>query len=212
MNNKEESLYHMHLQVKKHLDLSTEKWSAIPALVRYKNALDETLLAVREKTRDLVQGSEVHTASKNDMKYMASVKAGILAGAMAAFAEENNDPVMADLAKSQSAFNRQSDVTFANPILAMVASARTNLEALADQGVTEDQLLELETAVDDFEDMIGNPRHIRISSALIRKEVGELITENQSLLTSRLDKSMRRFKLTDPLFYEGYERARVVIG
>lgn len=213
MTSREEAQFKTATQVKKYLDDSTDKWNTVPALLRYKNTLDESLQAIHEKSKEVPQNSKPVTQQKNEVKAVAALKAAILAGAVSAYAAEHGNLQLqqaADLTKS--ALEKMSDRSFRAPIDHLIAAARAELEALADQGVTDEQLTELETTLDDFSELIGDPRRIQISAALKSRAVSDLINEIVSLLNDQLDKSMLRYKLIDPSFYEGYERARVIVG
>jgi hypothetical protein len=203
----------MQAQVKKYLDGHTEKWNNIPAIVRYKNTLDANLQAIKEKEAEAGQSTRPITESKNDLKQTAALKAAILAGALAAYAAEQDDKVLADTANvTVSGLFKLADRTFAAPIEQLIAKAIGLLTELADQGVTEDQLTELTTALDDFNELVGNPRTSRINTALANRQVSELVSDNQTLLNDKVDKTMLRYRLIDPVFYEGYERSRVMVG
>ena len=213
MKKREEDQYNMQQQVKKYLDSHSDKWSMIPAILRYKNELDENLQAIREKEAGNSESSQPITASKNELKETVALKTAVLAGAIAAYAAEKEDKALARVAEvSNSSLYKLSEAAFSAPVKAIIDAAKEHLKALADQGVSREQVKELETALDDFDELSGKPRSIQISSALAAKEVSELVVANQNLLSGKLDKTMLRFRLTDPLFFEGYERSRVIVG
>ena len=200
-------------QVKKYLDDHTEKWNTIPAIVRMKNELDENLQAIKEKLKLTGEKTQPTTETKKSLKETVSLKAAILAGSVAAYAAEAGNNTLASIADwSENGLFKLGDQEFSTPVDTLIASATASLEALADQGVTEAQLTELQTSLDDFNELVGNPRKIQIREALRKKEISELIKSNMDLLNDRMDKSMLRYKLIDPIFYEGYERSRVIVG
>ena len=202
----------MQIQVKKYLDGQVNKWNSIPAINRYKNSLDENLEAIKQKQGKGKDSVSV-TQTKNELKELASFKAAILAGGVAAYAADQEDNELASVADlTVSGLNKLPEPDFRAPIDALVSAAETHLKDLADQGISKEQLTELQTTLDDFDELIGNPRQIQISSALISREISELIKASMDLLNDQLDKSMLRYKLTDPTFYEGYERSRVIVG
>ena len=130
----------MQIQVKKYLDGQVSKWNSIPAINRYKNSLDENLEAVRQKQgRD--RDSVSVTQTKNELKELASFKAAILAGGVAAYAVEQEDNELASVADlTFSGLNKLPEPDFRAPIDALVSAAKTHLKDLADQGISKEQL------------------------------------------------------------------------
>lgn len=213
MNSSDEIRYNMQHQVKKYLDNHSEKWSAIPAIVRQKNELDENLQAIKEKLGEGDESTKPITGTKNELKEIAALKAAILAGGVAAFAAETNDPKLGEAASlSKNTLYRLSDSSFRTPIDGLIALAKEKLTELSDQGITKAQIKELETTLDDFSELVGDPRRVQIQESLRKQELSELVKSGMTLLNDRMDKSMLRYKLIDPIFYEGYERSRVIVG
>ncbi len=224
MTSREETQINTMKVTKKFLDDHSEKWSSIKAIVRYKNELDENLQAIAEKQKETVPSSKPITALKNETKEVAALKAAILAGAMAAYAAEMEDKVLEEVAGfTRASVFRLPDAEFRQPVDQLINTAREELRKekvegfdqefrLSDQGVTDEQITELETTLDDYSELLGDPRRLQINIALRNKSISELVSGTYEMIQTKLDKSMLRFKLTDPTFYEGYERARVIVG
>lgn len=211
----------MCIVVKKYMDDHTGIWNNIPAIGRYKNELDANLLAVSEKLKVTVESSKPVTQQKGELKETAVKKAIILIGGLAAHAVETGDLRLAELSDfSKTDLQRASDNLFRVPIDKMIAAARELLQVesaegvppLSDQGITAEQLTDLESTLDDFSELIGDSRKLQIDSALHNKAVAELIADTYKLVQEKLDKSMKRFEASHPDFYEGYQRARVLVG
>lgn len=211
--NKNERMYtDMFVQSQRYLDTYPDQWSGIPAVVRYKNTLDENIQAILEK--DLAASGQTRgvTVSKGDLKNLLALKAAILCGALYAYANEmKNQQLISQSGHSPNALFKLADREFAQQIKAIVNLANEHLEALADQAVTEGQVTEVSTSLDDFHEMIGMPRSIIVQASTASKEVEQLIRETTHMLNDQMDPVMLRFKLTDPGFHEGYERARTLI-
>lgn len=211
--NKNERMYtDMFVQSKRYMDTYPDKWSGIPAIVRYKNTLDENIQAIIEK--DLAAGGQTRgvTLSKGDLKNLLALKAGILCGAMFAYANETKNQELTSLSgHSPTALYKLPDREFAQQLKAIVNLATEHLDALADQAVTQDQITEVSTSLDDFHEMIGMPRSIILQVSTASKAVEQLVRETADMLNEQMDPMMLRFRLTDPGFYEGYQRARTLI-
>lgn len=211
----------MCIVVKKYLDEHTAIWNSIPAIGRYKNELDANLLAIADKLKTTVESSKPVTQQKGEVKETAVQKAVILAGGLSAHASETGDLRLAELSDfSKSSLQKMIDNQFRVPIDKMITAARELLQVepaegmppLADQGITAEQLTDLENTLDDFSELIGDSRKLQIDSVMHKKAVSELIADMYALLQDKLDKSMKRFETSHPDFYEGYQRARVLVG
>ena len=83
--------------------------------------------------------------------------------------------------------------------------------ALAKYGVTKAQVTDLETSVDDFRELVGHPRLKRTQANLAKKAVEELVESAVEVLNEKMDKVMLQFQFSNPSFYEGYKKARVIV-
>jgi len=185
----------------------------IPIVVTVKNQFDELLQridAVNERATNA--DSKGVTARKEKIQQSLAAKAMVLAGSMQAFAAFNNDTVLAGrvkLTRSDILQGRETDMeTLVN---LAVKAARENLSNLADFMVTEAMITEVETSLDDFKAMIGQPRTIRNQAFAAMTALEELFDTANDLLKNKSDKLMIRFKFTNPEFYDEYQRARTII-
>lgn len=212
MNQIEKKYNDMFVQTQRHLDTHPDKWTGVPAIVRYKNTLDENITLIRTKDLEAGGATKGVTITKQDLKNQLSLKAAILCGAAYAYASEANDQqLMEQTGYSPSALYKLSDTEFAQTVKALTNLITSRLADLADQGVTETQVTEVATSLDDFYEMIGMPRSVAIQSAMAGAELAQVIKATNDLLNNQLDKAMLRYRLTDPSFYEGYTRARTQV-
>lgn len=80
MNKSDRKYNDMFVQTKRHLDTNPEKWNGIPAIVRYKNTLDENIQAIEEKDLQANGKTQGVTITKNDQKNQLALKTAILCG------------------------------------------------------------------------------------------------------------------------------------
>ena len=78
-------------------------------------------------------------------------------------------------------------------------------------GVTKAQVTDLLTSIDDFRELVGQPRLIQSQANVAKKAVEELVENAVDILNKKMDKVMLQFKYSNPSFYEGYNRARVIV-
>ena len=113
------------------------------------------------------------------------------------------------LNKSDIERARETDVEAL--ITPVIDEARNELTNLADYALTEDTIVDLETSLDDFKALIGQPRTIRNQAFAAMTLMDELFDATNDILKNKLDKLMIRFKLTNTEFYSEYERARTIV-
>lgn len=212
MNQNESKYYNMFIQVQRHLDTHTDKWTGIPAIVRHKNSLDTNIRQIYEK--DLLQSSDTKgiTVSKGELKNLVALKAAIISGGIYAYASEIGNRDMEQQSNfSPNKLYKLPDAGFVQQVALLIELATTHMTDLADQGITPDQVTEVTTSLDDFRERIGQARTLSIQTGTASSEVEGLVAETADLLRHQVDRLMLRYKLTDPSFYEGYERARVIV-
>jgi hypothetical protein len=82
---------------------------------------------------------------------------------------------------------------------------------IAEYGLTEEQIIDLQSDCDRLADLNGKSREYQIKSGMATKNLETTFSETSSLLDDKLDKLMKLFKTSDPNFYQGYLKARMVI-
>lgn len=96
-------------------------------------------------------------------------------------------------------------------IAPIIKAARNRLAELADFGITEEMIVELETTLDDFKVLIGQPRTVRNQAYAAMTLMDELFDAANDVVKNKLDKLMIRFKFTNTEFYSEYERASTIV-
>lgn len=213
MNQNESEYFAMYVQTQRYLDASPQKWSGVQALVRQKNILDANIQLIKDKDLDQSGTTKGMTISKNELKEQLALKLAIICGAVFAYASEAGDAELEQQSDfSLSGLVRMPDREFAQKVQVLLTLATTHLTDLADQGITEEQITEASTSADDFNELIGQPRTMVIKRSTVSGEVSDLISETTSMLSDRLDRLMLRFRVSDLPFYEGYTKARLLVG
>ncbi len=202
----------MFINTQEALDENTNLWSGIPIVVNVKNNLDELIQRIEEQNEKTNPGSQAITTNKNKTLQNLIEKVMALAGTMQAFAAFNDDTILAGkvkLTKSAIIQARETDVeAMLKPI---ITAARENLSGLADFMVTEEMVTEVETSLDNFKTLIGQPRNIRNQAFAAMSLLDELFETTNNLIKNKLDKLMFRFEFTNTEFYSAYKRARVIV-
>lgn len=203
----------MYEAVHTYLDANTAIWSGVPILVTFKNELDTTLVAIKSQQKDQEAARIYVGGNKTTQKRFVSEKADILNDALEAFASINeNAELEQKAAKSFSDLYNTRNQDFITVISETITLLEQHLQELADYGVTVDQITDLKNSMDQFLALNGQPRQYRIAEKQATQQLAELFDQATALLTSKMDKIMKRFKNANPGFYNGYRAARAIVG
>lgn len=204
--------YQMVLSAQNYLDSNNATWSAIPIMNTFKAKLDDFILGIKEEMKASGESSKGITISKNDVKEQISIKTAVLSGALSAYASvsENHD-LLNNGYFSKSDIMSTRDAELPERVTNLSDLLSLHLSALADYGVTEAQVADLTSSIDDFRELIGQPRLKRSQANLAKKAVEELLESAMEVLNKQMDKVMLQFQFANTYFYEGYKKARVIV-
>jgi hypothetical protein len=195
------------------LDENSTIWSTIPVINEQKNHFDELIQRIEVVYDNNPDNSKAITREKQSIKEAIYIKASIMAATLYAFAEINdNEALKLYKGMSKSAYERLRETELVTNTQNLVNDVRINLEPLAPFGISESQVTELETSLDDFKGLIGEARNVRNSVFANIKEADQLFDEANDLLRNRLDKLMKIFEVTHPKTFDLYTRARVIVN
>ncbi|NJM15175.1 MAG: hypothetical protein HC896_07195 [Bacteroidales bacterium] len=212
MNNEQSKHYKMFLSVQMHLDANTPVWSRVNRLVACKNDLDELIGRMEEKDEETLKGLSL-SKNKQSLKKSIALKTSILSGQLQAYAEEQNlTDLLAKAKMSRTQLEATKDADLSPTVKSVANLATRYLNELADYGTSEGLITETLTSLEDFKALIGQPRNIINNKYVSINALAGLIDECTNVLTKRMDKMMLQFVETDPEFYQGYERSRVIVG
>lgn len=212
MNIQQTKHQRMLLNTQSALDNNTTRWSSIPVMVSMKNNLDEVIQRIEVQNEKVNPSSQQITTSKQDVRKGLAEKAVSFSGILQAYAAINSLPEMAalvKLSKTNILECRETDVeALVKPV---INTARAELAQLVDFSVTEEMIVELETSLDNFKVLIGQPRTIRNQAFAAMDKMDELFDKALELVKEKIDKLMIRFEYSDTEFFQEYKRARTIV-
>lgn len=211
MNKEQGNYFRMFLNTQNFLDDKTPVWSAIPKITSYKNDLDEIISRILEKSEE-TKLSIGTGERKKQLKSSIGMKISSLSGVLQAYAYDIEDIDLANKVKiSKSEAEKIRDQDLEATVKMLANTALQNMTELADFGLTNDVLAGILTSQEEFNGMIGKPRNILNSKFVTLDSIDRLFDECNNLLKNKLDKVMLMFRENNPGFYDGYERARVIV-
>ena len=195
-----------------YLDDHTPTWSRVGVIARYKNEMDEFLLGIKDKEPDLAYDGQGNTASKNQLREQIGLKGAIVAGILYSFAADTGDKQLeAKVQLNKTDFAQQRDQDLPAFAQRLVTTAGKYVEAAAEYGLSEAMVTELSTTIDDYRPLVGLARLRQSAGHVANAEVSQLLDSVLELLNTKMDRVMLQFQATDPAFYDGYQRARVIV-
>lgn len=212
MNKTKTNQYRMFLSTQETLDSNSLLWNTIPVFVSTKNNVDELIQRIAVVNEKTLSNSKAVTADKAIALSNLTEKAVTISGILQAYAAVTENTRLAGkvaLTKSDITKIRETEVEAI--VAPVIDEARKELANLTDYGLTEDMIVELETSLDDFKVLIGQPRTVRNQAFAAITLMDELFDAANEVIKNKLDKLMIRFKFTNTEFYSEYERARTIV-
>ncbi len=211
MNKIQSNQFRMFLTTQSYLDNNASVWGTIPRVVNYKNMLDEIISRIHSKTESSVLDVGV-SQKKDQLKDVIANKVSMLSGILQIIAAEQNDMDLVKAIKvNKSDITRLKESDVDAIVKNVTTKAAGKVELLADFGVTQDVITELNTSVDDFNVLIGKPRTILSQKFAALSNIEELFEEGNHILKLKMDHTVAIFKELQSEFYVGYQSARTII-
>ncbi|WP_109831082.1 hypothetical protein [Reichenbachiella versicolor] len=194
-----------------YLDHNAAIWNAIPILTKYKTALNQVIEGIKQNALDQDSAQITIGGSIRELKQVIADKMDILDDSLEAYADDMNDSeLLAQASNSKSDYFRLSHEEFETKTKNVIGLLEKNVDAMADYGMTVEQIEDVKTNFNSFQEKRGMPRAYQIASRIATQSLEELFEEGNKALT-RLDKVMSRFRRSNVTFYIGYEAARHIV-
>jgi hypothetical protein len=212
MNKTQINHFNMFLNTQGFMDDNTTKWNSIARLTEIKNDFDEIITRISAKSQDAVTMMGV-TGKKEALRSQIGLKISAVSGVLQAFAYDKGDTDLAGKVKAtKSDIERMREQDINGFVRAIISIAQENIQELAGFGINESNLTETLTSLEEFNALIGKPRSILNKKYATLDTIEKLFDEGNALLNNKLDNIMLIFRESDPEFYNGYERARVIVN
>ncbi|MCV9385524.1 hypothetical protein [Reichenbachiella ulvae] len=194
-----------------YLDGHAAVWSSIPIINNYKSVLTQSILGIEKAALEQESSKVYISASVRDLKYQIAQKMDIMDDIQEAYASDtNNAELLSQSTNSASDYFRLSHEDFEIKTKNMIDLLEQNVEAMADYGLSTDQIEEVKTSFATFQDKRGVPRSYQIQSRVATESLASLFDEMNKTL-ERMDNVLKRFKRSNPSFYAGYQAARHIV-
>jgi phenylalanyl-tRNA synthetase alpha subunit len=189
-----------------------ENWNIIPIMVKLKKQFDELIQQIEKLSEEANPGTSKITTGKKVLRKVLVIKATGLSGILQSFASMKKDAALLQrVTFTKSDLNRAKEKEVAAMVRPLLSVARQHLDKLSDYGISEEILTEVETSVNNFDEVIGAPREVKNRAFSKTAAIKDLFFQTNELLRNHFDKLMIRFKEIAPVFYDEYIRARTIV-
>lgn len=196
-----------------YMDDNVLKWTSISKVGEFKNEFESNNTQI-EAAHEAQHDAQVKLGkNKKQLKKIIADKGDIVNDAVEAFAGVTGKlELESKMAATASQLNHLKNEDFVVSIKEIVTEVTNHKDALiAEYGVTDAQITDLQTDLNGFQNILGKPRAYQISSIQATKDLEILFKESDLILKTKLDNVMKIFKRRDTNFYNGYLAARAIV-
>lgn len=195
-----------------YLDIHATVWNPIPIITRYKNDLTQVIQAIKQAARDQDASQVFIGRSKKQLKREIAEKLDILDDTAEAYAGDIGDAeLLSKVSNSMSDYYQLPDEDFETKSKNVIDLLQAHVADMADYGMSQEQLDDIKLQFNQFEEKSGKPRAFQIASRIATESLDDLFKES-TVISSKLDKVMNRFKRSHASFHKGYVAARSIVN
>jgi hypothetical protein len=214
MTDRQNAKFNMYQKVLNVCEENKEEYAGIPALVNAVNGLKTRVSDIQSVTQQQTETtSKGATKDKNSViDRMVELSLKVAAPTYVYALDTENNRLLQKVNVNKSMFYQNHDqgaLTLAKIIL---AEANTHSTALSNYGLSNTDLMELETVISQFDGLINAPSGVIGERKLYTSNLRELFVAADSIIYDKLDKLVVLFKSSKPDFFTLYSNARNVVN
>jgi hypothetical protein len=212
MNAKQNAKFKMYRAIEQHCE---ENKDIFKNLVALNNAFTNFKAKIVELETTSQQKNVVLTGiakDKSNARLDLAQKANDLAGEIFAFASvTGNQTLKQEVKVSLTKILQTSEEQFVSRCRNIHARGTENLVALADYGVTQQNLTNLQTAIDSYVANAPKTRTAKSNRKTLTANLTQLFKDADTILKEQMDKLVVTFRSTNADFVNNYEANRIII-
>jgi len=188
-----------------------EKYSSNKLFIKFVDEYMTFMQKILEVAADADNKTNSLTKEKYKMKELMAGKAVALASAGLLYARDINDAVLyaeLDITFSDIKFARDAEALLL--ALNIEQSLRRHLDKLGEYMITDRELDELRTSVNNYEEILKIRAQVKNVSVISKKNLNELYDRMDAFLYTKMDRIMRRIGKDDPDFAALYFQGRKI--
>ena len=203
----------MHVCVLGVLEANKVFWQNVPAITAARNQLStgiKFVTTLQEAQAGITTGI---TGDKKSVRRQLCESAVLVGGAVAALADSQNNHELYDTVDfTLPALLHESEENCKAHCANILKAGTANLAALvAVQSLAQTDLDALQTLVTAFDLILTRPRQAKVDNKGATDLIPTALLANDRTLERQLDKLMERYRNTQPVFFQAYQAARVIV-
>lgn len=192
-------------------DKYKEMWSSKVALSRAVGELKEVVDRISECAQCQAAKDGAAAEKAQALQELSDTAYEIAAAVKSCASATGNRYLAGQVDFSRSEISKGRDSSVLARCRAIQAAASGVIDSLGDYEVTPARLTALKKKIDAFDAAQSRPRQAKASSSAATKELSRYFKQVTEVLVDRLDGLMVPFKSTEPVFFNEYKAARVVV-
>ena len=187
-------------------------WQTMPGFVKLQASLASEIGFITKNAPQTLRHKTGSAEDKEAARLALCKAALIIAGAVSAYAHQiGNHELLVRVdttltllmsGRGQDSHSKCADI---------LAAATSNLTALTDYSVTQAGLDNLQSLLDDYEELLPQPQVAIGSAKGVGQAIDTALDRIDGVLNNGLDNLMLKYEDTNPDFYRDYTNARIII-
>jgi len=211
MNNTQESTLSMSIGTINYFDKNAAIVSLLPGIAplftKFRVNVN-AILVLREQQEIDISGI---SGNKELLRADLAAKAYDIGRKTEVYASLSNNLILEkEVHFPETSLTNATDSKLESRSLIIYEKANANIADLMPYGVTEEDLISLQNAIDFFRASVPTPRSVATEKKQITSQLARLFKENATIL-EKIDLLVELVRLKHPLFYSGYKDSRKII-
>jgi hypothetical protein len=213
MTKYQENTISMYFTVQQVTNFHSEAWKDFTAFKNIFQAFEKQITKI-DKTRQIQLRSIIGvTQNKKDLMFKAVEKGFLIAQSIYSYSKIINDnKTAARVSFTVSKLMNKRDTVVFIKLRDVIEIAQNFTDQLADYGVTQDDIDELNMLTEQYAAQVEDPRQAVTNRARATKELKDLLNEANMMLRDHLDRLIYHFKASAPEFWQQYKNARKIVN
>lgn len=212
MNGKQNAKFKMYRATENHCEINKEITKNMPAFVAAFNNFKSLIAEINDTTRQKSSVLRGIATDKNESRQNVAKKVTEIAGLIYAFASAaKNNTLKQEVNTSETRLLQANEERFVSRCQNVYAKGMENVAALADYGITNQTLEDLQSAINDYLAKSPSTRNAAGNRKTLNSNLTALFKEADTLLKEQIDKLIVVFRAEHPDFVKTYEANRIII-
>lgn len=212
MDSRNEAKLSMYNAVLTHIEDNTAITATVPAFATAAATLRTTYENIVEAAQQETLAITGITTDKSEARIALCNEAARIAAAIFAFASSiSNNELKQQVNYPVSKLQNTNDELLIPVVNNISALATANLASLTTYGITATTISDFGDSIEDYQELIPNPRNAVTSRSAVRTSIINLFKEGDATLKNQIDKLALQFKTTEPEFYNTFKNNRIIL-